>query len=169
MDGGVKRKMADYKAKKPESLTKDGLALVVGGLFILALIFAAYNYFNKGEKAPSILEKTTEQVQEEIQKPEGEITPEGATTQRPETPGEIATQPTTTAPTQWTANDYKMGDIKKPSYTVVSGDTLWEIAEGVYGNGSEWTKILDANKTQVGFLSSGQQALIRPGQVLNLP
>ncbi|MBU0975647.1 LysM peptidoglycan-binding domain-containing protein, partial [Patescibacteria group bacterium] len=69
----------------------------------------------------------------------------------------------------WVANDYKKGDIKGDTYKVVWEDTLWEIAEARYGSGFEWVKILDANSDQIGFLPNGSQALIFPGQVLNLP
>ena len=66
----------------------------------------------------------------------------------------------------WTANNYEKGDIKSGSYTVVSGDTLWEIAEAVYGNGGDWHKIADANS--VSYLANGN-SLILPGQILNIP
>lgn len=69
----------------------------------------------------------------------------------------------------WTANDYKEGDIKGGTYTVVWGDTLWEIAEGRYGSGFEWGRIRDANLDKVGYLPNGSRALIFPGQVLTLP
>jgi len=39
---------------------RDGLALVVGGLFIIALVFAAYNYFmgaTDGEESYSVSPK----------------------------------------------------------------------------------------------------------------
>jgi len=69
----------------------------------------------------------------------------------------------------WVATDYKKGDISKGNYTVKSGDTLWEIAEAVYGNGTQWTNILNANSSNIGYLPSGQQALIFPGQILAIP
>lgn len=69
----------------------------------------------------------------------------------------------------WVATDYSEGDIDTDNYTVKSGDTLWEIAEAVYGNGTDWGHILNANSSQIGFLPNGQQALIFPGQVLQLP
>ena len=69
----------------------------------------------------------------------------------------------------WVANDYKEGDIKGDTYTVVEGDTLWEIAEAVYGSGFEWGRILDANRDSISYLPNGSQALIVPGQVLELP
>ncbi len=69
----------------------------------------------------------------------------------------------------WEANDYKPGDIKGDTYTVVWGDTLWEIAEGRYGSGFDWMKIKDANSDGVSRLPNGKWALILPGQVLSLP
>lgn len=69
----------------------------------------------------------------------------------------------------WVATDYKDGDIGKGNYTVVKGDTLWEISEAVYGNGANWSQILAANSSSIGFLANGSQALIVPGQVLVIP
>lgn len=67
---------------------------------------------------------------------------------------------------QWKANDYKIGDIKSGSYKVVSGDTLWEIAQATYGNGSMWTKIASAN--HIGTSAQGYP-LITPGMTLTIP
>ena len=50
-------------------------------------------------------------------------------------------------------------------YTVVSGDTLWGIAERFYGSGAAWPKIFDANRAVIG----GDPNLIRVGQVLCIP
>ncbi len=69
----------------------------------------------------------------------------------------------------WTANDLKKGEIVGGTYTVKSGDTLWEIAEARYGNGAEWTKIVSANSGKIGYLANGRQALITTGQNLILP
>jgi nucleoid-associated protein YgaU len=164
--------MADTQTKKDNP--KDGLALIVGGLFILALVFATYNYFNKSAKTNKVEEIQQESVFESGKSAPGDLNGEGAKTQ-------AVSKPTTAKPTgtggqiagasikEWVATDYKKGDIKGASYTVKSGDTLWEIAEGAYGNGAEWTKILEANKSSIDFLPNGSQALIRPGQVLVLP
>jgi nucleoid-associated protein YgaU len=70
---------------------------------------------------------------------------------------------------KWRATDYVKGDISNGSYTVKKGDTLWEIAEAVYGSGFEWKKILDKNSSKIGYLPNGSRALIFPGQVLDIP
>lgn len=70
---------------------------------------------------------------------------------------------------KWTARQIERNTIKDPVYKVQKGDTLWQIAQGKYGSGFEWTKILEANKDKVGFLPNGSQALIEVGQELSLP
>jgi nucleoid-associated protein YgaU len=49
-------------------------------------------------------------------------------------------------------------------YTVQSGDTLWKISLDVYGDGSKYMEIFEAN---TGLLESPDH--IFPGQVLVLP
>lgn len=150
--------------------SKDGLALVVGGLFILALVFATYNYFSKGKENAEEIRREEERVEQEATQNKGDLNGNGATTSTITedkglgTGGPIAQEQNT-----WKANNYSTGDIKGNSYTVVAGDTLWEIAEAVYGDGTQWVKILNANSGSIGFLPNGQQALIIPGQVLVLP
>jgi len=156
--------------KKMERNNKDGLALIVGGVFILALVFATYNYFNKGSDK-DIEEIETESVFEietegEIagEEMEGDLNGPGISTE-----GATGTGGPVSPFAQWVANDYQEGDIQGGSYTVVEGDTLWEIAEAAYGDGTQWNKILEANSSNIGYLPNGQQALIRPDQVLVLP
>ncbi len=50
------------------------------------------------------------------------------------------------------------------TYTVVSGDSLWKIAEKMYGQGYQWPKIYDANKTII-----ANPNIITPGMVLTIP
>jgi nucleoid-associated protein YgaU len=71
--------------------------------------------------------------------------------------------------TVWQARPIAAGSLTGKTYTVQSGDTLWEIANGRYGSGFEWYRLLNANKDKIGFLPNGTQALITPGQVLVLP
>ena len=49
-----------------------------------------------------------------------------------------------------------------PTYTVVSGDTLWAISERFYGDGSKYQRIADAS-------GISNPDLIHPGQVLTIP
>ena len=58
-----------------------------------------------------------------------------------------------------------------PTYTVVPGDSLWDIAESHYGNGEQWHSIYDAN---VGVVQPDGRALdatnwIYPGWKLAIP
>lgn len=149
----------------------DTLAFIIGGLFILGLVFATYNYFNESGRLDSAKDEngaiSLEKLKETLSAKTGgdDDSEEGAVDE-----GEEGTKETT-APTEntWTANQYKEGDIKAGEYEVKSGDTLWEIAEAVYGNGAMWTQILEANSSSVGYLPSGQQALIYAGQTLTIP
>jgi nucleoid-associated protein YgaU len=62
----------------------------------------------------------------------------------------------------------KLNIPKAADYKVKSGDTLWDIAERIYGSGFEWTKIADANPEKIGTLPNGN-SLIMAGQVLVVP
>lgn len=64
------------------------------------------------------------------------------------------------------------GDVNKTSagpnqdvYTVQSGDSLSKIAKKHYGNANDWTKIYQANKSEIG----DNPDLIRPGQRFVIP
>jgi nucleoid-associated protein YgaU len=49
-------------------------------------------------------------------------------------------------------------------YTVVAGDTLSAIAQQLYGDGSLWPRLFEANRNQI-----ADPNLIFPGQVLRVP
>jgi hypothetical protein len=66
-----------------------------------------------------------------------------------------STRETTSSPAPTTQNK---------TYTVVKGDCLWNIAKKFYGNGSQYTKIYNANKDKI-----KNPNLIYPGQVLTIP
>lgn len=143
-------------------------------LVFLALIFVAlFSYWtfeqvkyqldkNKSfEQLPDTSSAFTENL-DDYESDENATEEKDSNTQKP-------TDSTLSTSTTWIANDYVKGDITEKPYTVKSGDTLWEIAEGVYGDGSLWVNILQANSGSVGFLPNGSQALIFPGQVLQIP
>ena len=71
-----------------------------------------------------------------------------------------AKKPTTTT----TTNKVVTPTVKKKTYTVKKGDSLWNIAKKYYGKGSEYTKIYNANKDKIKNPNS-----IYPGQVLTIP
>ena len=53
---------------------------------------------------------------------------------------------------------------KNTTYTVKKGDCLWNIAKAIYGDGSKYTKIYEANKDKI-----TNPNLIYVGQVLTIP
>lgn len=50
------------------------------------------------------------------------------------------------------------------THTVVKGDTLWGIAQRYYGNGTQWPRIYDANRSKI-----KDPHWIFPGQVFVIP
>ena len=162
--------MAETTEKKKE---KDGLSLIIGGIFILTLVFATYNYFNKGREKSNEDENKTSFIESIFKNNSGDLNGEGAQEDKDvneeESDSVFGASVNQQTESMWVANNYEKGDIEGDTYKVVEGDTLWEIAEAVYGSGFEWGRILEANKDSVGFLSNGSQALITAGQVLDLP
>ncbi|OGC50201.1 hypothetical protein A2716_03245 [candidate division WWE3 bacterium RIFCSPHIGHO2_01_FULL_40_23] len=151
--------------------SRSATTAIIAGIIIIALGYLSYRYFNRPTK-PEIGEGI--KIERATPTPEPTVTPteekdstkEVTKVEEKETVQERKIESIFAA---WVANDYKPGDIKGSQYNVRSGDTLWEIAEGRYGNGSEWTKILSANSSKIGFLPNGSQALIFPSQTLALP
>uniref|UniRef100_A0A7C4XTK0 LysM peptidoglycan-binding domain-containing protein n=1 Tax=candidate division WWE3 bacterium TaxID=2053526 RepID=A0A7C4XTK0_UNCKA len=141
--------------------TKDFIAGVLALFFLIAAGAIAINKFNS---SLDINKLGTGGENGDVTTNEMDGT---NTSKRPEMNGTETVAGTND--TRWVANDYTQGEIKSGSYTVVAGDTLWEIAEAVYGDGTQWTRILEANKGSIGFLPNGSQALIEIGQTLQLP
>ena len=79
------------------------------------------------------------------------------------------------ATTTKTTRDSKSTKNSK-TYTIKSGDCLWNIAKTQYGDGSKWKKIYDANKTVIenaakkhGYKSSSNGHWIFPGTKITIP
>lgn len=137
--------------------TKDFIAGLIALVFVVTAGYLALNRFNDGEGGLNLGIGGDTSVADDIS---------ADSTVRADD-GTVAG--TTDSMIYWVANDYEHGDIQSGSYTVVSGDTLWEISEAVYGDGSRWVDILNANSDSVGFLPNGSQALIFAGQALLIP
>ncbi len=153
---------------------RNTLAAIAAGVLVVIAGFLVYNYFSSvgREAEPEITEEAAIFEEGEITIPEpgeeGEIIV-GEPTEEKVEEGEEGLPEAPTVAGVWTLRDHAPNSVSGDSYTVESGDTLWEIAEGRYGSGFEWGKVLEANKDSVGFLPSGSQALIVPGQTLVLP
>lgn len=163
-----------FKAFVKETQPRAGI-LMVGVLLILAG-FWAYSNFSKTNKElpgePVTVQTNREQLgsisggavgPQGVYNADGSVA--GATTQEA---GKKETISDKVNP-GWVARQIEKNTIKDSTYKVQKGDTLWQIAQGKYGSGFEWTKILEANKDKVGFLPNGTHALIEVGQVLSLP
>lgn len=170
--------MANSNTNQEQDTTRSALSAIAAGILVIIAGFLVYNYFSKtSEEGETVLDKI-EQKAEEItsgeQSEENEQVEEEEEAQQDQQKAqeddeeEVSGGASTTTST-WTANNITPDTLSGSSYTVIRGDTLWEIAEGRYGSGFEWGKILEANKADIGFLPNGSQALIVPGQVLTLP
>ena len=138
--------------------TKDFIAGLIALIFVVSAGYLALNRFNDGE---------TLDLGIGGQESAATVDADGDSSDTMTADGSVAG--TTDSMSYWIANDYSEGEIQTGSYTVVSRDTLWEIADAAYGDGSRWVDILNANADSIGFLSDGSQALIYAGQTLLLP
>lgn len=64
----------------------------------------------------------------------------------------------------------------KETHTIVSGDTLWGIAQKYLSNGAKWQSVYDANKSAIedmakkrGYSGSDNGSKIFPGTILTIP
>lgn len=80
---------------------------------------------------------------------------------------------TTSTPTR---NAGAGANTSQTTYTIVSGDTLWNIAKKKMGSGTKWTTLYNANKTVIenaaksrGRASSSNGHWIYPGTQLTIP
>ncbi|MDE6021205.1 MAG: LysM peptidoglycan-binding domain-containing protein [Ruminococcus sp.] len=66
-----------------------------------------------------------------------------------------------------TNTEQRVDNTQQPkTYTVKSGDCLWNIAKKFYGDGSKYKRIYEANKS---IIPESNPNLIHPGQVLTIP
>lgn len=78
---------------------------------------------------------------------------------------EVSAKTTTSKTTTAQSKRPATGKATPKSKTVKSGDSLYKIAKEVYGDGSQWKKLYDANKKTIGKNPN----VIKPGQKLVIP
>ena len=149
---GENKEGAENNADQNQSSDKKGLKGFLSGIFA----------GKKGSDDTNINqgEKTLED------QPEGQKVVEEQTTKDNSQVLSIGGKKGSYDASNWKANDYEPNSKTGDTYTVHSGDTLWEVAEAFYGNGADWVKIAQANN--VGYLANGAP-LIHSGNVLTIP
>lgn len=154
------------KSKLPMILGIFGLVLIIFLIFKTVTLSSQLEEAQQKVTDSQSLNEKYEQVQLEkmqlqeeldaLKNPDGakkEETADGEKTEGTTTDDKKETSGTTTGTTS-------SSGMKE--YTVKDGETPWSMAQKFYGNGSEYTKILEANG-----LKEGQN--IKPGDVLKIP
>lgn len=149
---------------------------IVGLVLIVFLIFKTVTLSSQLEEAQQQITETQdlneryEQVQLEKMQLQEELdalqNPDGAAAQE-NTEGnaddsETTTGDSTSGSDSNTSSSSSGSSSGTTEYTVQQGETPWSMAQKFYGNGAEYTKILEANGLQEGDN-------IQPGDVLKIP
>lgn len=149
---------------------------IVGLVLIIFLIFKTVTLSSQLEEAQQKVTETQdlnekyEQVQLEKMQLQEELdalqNPDGAAAQE-NTEGnaddsETTTGDSTSGSDSNTSSSSSGSSSGTTEYTVQQGETPWSMAQKFYGNGAEYTKILEANGLQEG-------ENIKPGDVLKIP
>lgn len=150
------------KSKLPLILGIVGLVLIVFLIFKTVTLSSQLEEAQQKVTETQDLNKKYEQIQLEKMQLQEELdalkNPDGAKTET--TADGEKTESTTTDDKKETSSTTSSAGMK--DYTVQQGDTPWTMAQKFYGNGAEYTKILEANSLQEG-------ANIQPGDVLKIP
>lgn len=149
---------------------------MIGLVLIIFLIFKTVTLSSQLEEAQQQITETQdlneryEQVQLEKMQLQEELdalqNPDGAAAQE-NTEGnaddsETTTGDSTSGSDSNTSSSSSGSSSGTTEYTVQQGETPWSMAQKFYGNGAEYTKILEANGLQEG-------ENIKPGDVLKIP
>ena len=149
---------------------------MIGLVLIIFLIFRTVTLSSQLEEAQQQITETQdlneryEQVQLEKMQLQEELdalkNPDGAAAQE-NTEGnaddsETTTGDSTSGSDSNTSSSSSGSSSGTTEYTVQQGETPWSMAQKFYGNGAEYTKILEANGLQEG-------ENIKPGDVLKIP
>lgn len=145
---------------------------IVGLVLIVFLIFKTVTLSSQLEEAQQKVTETQdlnekyEQVQLEKMQLQEELdalkNPDGTKTEET-TDGDSESSTTTTGDSESSSSSSSSTSSSgMKEYTVQDGETPWSMAQKFYGNGAEYTKILEANGLQEG-------ENIKPGDVLKIP
>ncbi|MBE5077278.1 LysM peptidoglycan-binding domain-containing protein [Anaerotignum lactatifermentans] len=149
---------------------------MIGLVLIIFLIFRTVTLSSQLEEAQQQITETQdlneryEQVQLEKMQLQEELdalkNPDGTKTEET-TEGDSESSSTTTGDSESSSDSNTSSSSSGSSsgtteYTVQQGETPWSMAQKFYGNGAEYTKILEANGLQEGDN-------IQPGDVLKIP
>lgn len=145
---------------------------IVGLVLIVFLIFKTVTLSSQLEEAQQKVTETQdlnekyEQVQLEKMQLQEELdalkNPDGTKTEET-TDGDSESASTTTGDSgSSSSSSSSTSSSGTTEYTVQDGDTPWTMAQKFYGNGAEYTKILEANGLT-------ENANIKPGDVLKIP
>jgi nucleoid-associated protein YgaU len=177
------------KFLKTLRLNESNISMVLGALVIVIVGVLIVNYF-KDQKSQTLPEALTTSNVVEVGKPHAVVKGETLWSiaedaygsgynwtdvklannlkaetievgQKLEIPDVAAKKPTSTTKVA-AASPVVTTSIATSSYTVVKGDTLWDISVRAYGDGYKWSQIAKANKLT-------NPNLIHPGNVLSLP
>ena len=145
---------------------------MIGLVLIIFLIFRTVTLSSQLEEAQQQITETQdlnerdEQVQLEKMQLQEELdalkNPDGTKTEET-TDGDSESSSTTTGDSESSSSSSSSTSSSgMKEYTVQDGETPWSMAQKFYGNGAEYTKILEANGLQEG-------ENIKPGDVLKIP
>ena len=145
---------------------------MIGLVLIIFLIFRTVTLSSQLEEAQQQITETQdlneryEQVQLEKMQLQEELdalkNPDGTKTEET-TEGDSESSSTTTGDSESSSSSSSSTSSSgMKEYTVQDGETPWSMAQKFYGNGAEYTKILEANGLQEG-------ENIKPGDVLKIP
>lgn len=118
-------KMAIVNHKRLASFS--GIALLVLALMVISIL-NYQKYFAQTADAPATTTETTKETHKHV-----------TATTKPLTPVKVVDPETQNKVVPATPVD-------KETYTVQEGDTLWDIAQAVYGNGNDWVRLYNDNK-----------------------
>lgn len=145
---------------------------IVGLVLIVFLIFKTVTLSSQLEEAQQKVTETQdlnekyEQVQLEKMQLQEELdalkNPDGTKTEETTDEDSESSSTTTGDSESSSSSSSSTSSSGMKEYTVQDGETPWSMAQKFYGNGAEYTKILEANGLQEG-------ENIKPGDVLKIP